>query len=280
MEKSNGKQLIGIVGGMGPAAGLDLASKIVSQTLVSADQDHLPFVLYSFPDEIADRTAFILNQDLASANPGTVSGDSGNGSVNPGKRLKNPGIAIARVLLMMEEAGATVAGMACNSAHAPVIYDCICSGLASNSSKMNLLHIVREVGWHIVYNHAGVRKAGILGTAGTRASGLYHMLNEFGLEIVEVTDDEQNLLHASIYHPDYGIKSTPEGISQKAVGIITDTCQALKKRGAELIVFGCTEFPLAWQAPQIEGMPVVDSSMVLARALVRSASPERLRPFR
>ena len=259
MEKSNGKQLIGIVGGMGPAAGLDLASKIVSQTLVSADQDHLPFVLYSFPDEIGDRTAFILNQ---------------------GQTLANPGIAIARVLLKMELAGVTVAGMACNSAHAPVIYDCICSELASNSSKINLLHIVREVGWHIIYNHAGVRKAGILGTTGTRVSGLYHMLNEFGLDIVEVTDDEQNLLHSSIYHPDYGIKSTPEGISQKATGTIASTCRALKKRGAELIVFGCTEFPLAWQAPQIEGMPVVDSSMVLARALVRSISPEQLRPFR
>ena len=38
---------IGIVGGAGPYAGLDLTQKILQQTRAENDQDYLP--LYSFP---------------------------------------------------------------------------------------------------------------------------------------------------------------------------------------------------------------------------------------
>ena len=45
---------IGIVGGAGPYAGLDLAQKILQQTRVENDQDHLPTLLISTPDKIED----------------------------------------------------------------------------------------------------------------------------------------------------------------------------------------------------------------------------------
>ncbi len=263
MNDPSQKNIIGIVGGMGPVAGVDLASKVISQTVASTDQDHLPLMLYSFPEEIGDRTEYILGH-MKEAVPETT----------------NPGLAIARILLKMEQAGVTVAGMACNSAHAPGIFDRITSELEANRSRISLLHMVREVGWHILYQHAGIRKAGIVGTTGTRTSKLYNLLEEFGMEVVDVTDEEQIRLQSAIYDPKFGIKSSSDGTSSKAVEILTETCRSLRKRGTELIVFGCTEFPLAYQEPEIEGLPVVDSSMVLARALVRACDPEKLRPAR
>ncbi len=262
MDEPSKKNIIGIVGGMGPVAGVDLASKIISQTIASGDQEHLPFVLHSFPNEIGDRTAYIL------AHGNKTALEDGN-----------PGVAIARALMQMEQAGATVAGMACNSAHAPVIFDRIVSELKANESRINLLHMVWEVGWHIVYNLTGVRKVGIVGTTGTRASGLYGILGEFGLEVMDVTDDEQEALQLAIYAPEYGIKAAPDGTSPGAVNILTGICRSLRARGAEAVVFGCTEFPLAYREPEIEGLPVIDSSLVLARALVRAGDPERLRPW-
>ena len=263
MDQESQKNIIGIVGGMGPVAGIDLASKIISQTIASRDQEHLPFLLHSFPNEIRDRTAYILGRLHDSATD-----------------AENPGVAIARILMQMEQAGVTIAGMACNSAHAPVIFDRIVSELRASQSKINLLHMVREVGWHIMYHLAGVRKVGILGTDGTRASELYDMLEEFGLEVVDVTDEEQERLQSAIYDREYGIKSTPDGRSPGAVKIMGGICRSLNKRGAYAIVFGCTELPLAYQEPRIEGLPTVDSSLVLARALVRACDPEKLRPVR
>ena len=55
-----GDPMIGIVGGVGPYAGLDLTKKIFDQTLAGSDQEHLPVILVSRPDEIADRTEYLL----------------------------------------------------------------------------------------------------------------------------------------------------------------------------------------------------------------------------
>ena len=305
MDQGTEKQIIGIIGGMGPVAGVDLASRVISQTMAASDQDHLPMVLFSFPDEIGDRTEYILRQQAnGGASPG--SNDSAGSDVNPvenpnsgensypgsnsttGSKSSpgnpeitdsNPADAIARILLNMERAGVTVAGMACNSAHSPVIFDRISQVLRENRSRLGLLHMIREVAWFLTYEFTGIRKVGIAGTTGTRAAGLYLHLEQFGIEVQNTTDEEQEVLQSAIYHPEYGIKAASDGISPKAVEILSDTCRSLKNRGAEAIVFGCTEFPLAYRETTIEGLPVIDSTLVLARALVRAAAPGKLRPW-
>ena len=42
--------MIGIVGGVGPYAGLDLAKNIFDNTLAETDQQHLPLVMLSLPE--------------------------------------------------------------------------------------------------------------------------------------------------------------------------------------------------------------------------------------
>ena len=54
--------IIGIVGGVGPLAGLDLQAKIVAQTIAGRDQDHLPVVSLSWPGPIPDRTEYLLGR--------------------------------------------------------------------------------------------------------------------------------------------------------------------------------------------------------------------------
>ena len=51
---------IGIIGGMGPEATLDLFHKIISSTSAGCDQEHLPFLVDNTP-QIPDRSAFLLN---------------------------------------------------------------------------------------------------------------------------------------------------------------------------------------------------------------------------
>ncbi|MBT8073778.1 MAG: aspartate racemase, partial [Xanthomonadales bacterium] len=84
--------MIGIVGGVGPYAGLDLVRNIFDQTLARTDQEHLDVVMLSMPSSITDRTEYLIGQ---------------NG--------ENPGLGIADVIKRLEAAGATVAGIPCNT---------------------------------------------------------------------------------------------------------------------------------------------------------------------
>ena len=92
------ENMIGVIGGMGPYAGLDLVEKIFAETIASTDQDHVPVAMLSCPASITDRSAFLL-----------------------GKSAENPANAIAEVALRLERSGAAIAGMPCNSAHARLI---------------------------------------------------------------------------------------------------------------------------------------------------------------
>ena len=51
---------IGIVGGVGPYAGLDLTKKIFDNTEARHDQEHLDVLLINSPRLINDRTSYIL----------------------------------------------------------------------------------------------------------------------------------------------------------------------------------------------------------------------------
>jgi aspartate racemase len=86
--------MIGIVGGVGPLAGLDIFKKIIEETVATKDQEHVPVVLSSQPHRIADRTAFLL-----------------------GKENQNPAIALKDILLELDKAGARVAAIPCNTSH-------------------------------------------------------------------------------------------------------------------------------------------------------------------
>ena len=94
--------LIGILGGMGPQAGLDMAEKLIAMTQTQCDQDHIPFLLFSLPDTVPDRTLYLL-----------------------GKNSDNPAYAIADQFEKMSKMGVTLAVMACNTAHAPPIFDVV-----------------------------------------------------------------------------------------------------------------------------------------------------------
>ena len=89
---------IGVLGGVGPYAGLDLVQKIFNNTRAARDQEHLPVTLLSFPGDIADRIDFLVH---------------GTG--------KNPGVAIGCILIRLANGGATVLGIPCNTAHSSSI---------------------------------------------------------------------------------------------------------------------------------------------------------------
>ena len=66
--------MIGIVGGVGPYAGLDLMRKVFDQTLAGGDQEHVDALLFSLPSGIADRTEYLEGRVEQNPPPGTGRG--------------------------------------------------------------------------------------------------------------------------------------------------------------------------------------------------------------
>jgi aspartate racemase len=249
------EKLIGIMGGVGPYAGLDLVRKIFDQTKAITDQEHLPVALLSLPDQIPDRTAFLLGQTNT-----------------------NPADAICDVLMKLEQLGATVAGIPCNTAHCAPIFEAVREQLEQAHCTIRLLHMIEEVALFIAQTYPSLNNFGVLSTTGTYRTRLYpSILGQHGYNVVEPNDATQLRTHATIYHPDYGIKAQSNPVSQIAQQELIEVVKELKKNGAEAIIAGCTEIALAIPSATIADLPVIDPTLVLARALIREFRPDKLR---
>lgn len=249
--------MIGIVGGMGPQAGLDLAGKILSHTLARKDQDHVPMALLSFPGRIPDRTAFLS-----------------------GSEPDNPAAAILAILGQLEALGATVAGIPCNTSHSAAIFGPLTRALGERGSRLRLLDMIEETVRHVESDPAGVRCAGLLATLGTYRSGAY--AERFAASKVRLIAPQASTcadIHAAIYDTGWGIKATGLPVRAEARDRLLAAVAELRERGAETVILGCTEIPLAIGPADVPRLPLVDPTTVLARALLRAAAPDRLAPL-
>jgi aspartate racemase len=249
--------MIGIVGGMGPYAGLDLLRKIYDNTVAGRDQEHLDTILLSLSSRIGDRTEYLM-----------------------GEIGENPGLAIADVLIRLEESGAVVAGIPCNTAHADSIYNAITAALENYGSSIHLLHIIGETIAFIQRTYPDLKRVGVLSTTGTLRSGLYRKaLEAKGYSVLEPDPEMQKeLIHPAMHHPEYGIKAQSNPVCTKARENLLTGFYSLKERGAEIVILGCTEIPIAFPEPEVEGIQTLDPTNVLARALISHIDPDKLKP--
>ena len=247
--------VIGLVAGVGPFAGLDLVSKILAQTTVTKDQDHLTILSLSQPNTIPDRTAYLL----------------GEVPINPA----NP---ILAQLQTLENMGATIAGIPCNSAHAPPIFNVIREGLKTAGSQLHLLHMIDEVAAFLQAQYPSVDRIGVLSTTGTYRFRIYPQnLEPAGFTVLlPPAEMQEKVIHPAIYDPVYGIKATGTATNQARANL-KQGIDCLRQAGAEAIILGCTEIPLAITEKELDGALMIDATWVLARALIQVANPKKLK---
>lgn len=237
-------KLIGIVGGVGSYAGLDLIRKVYDLSGATSDQMHLPIAMLSLPAQTPDRTAFLL-----------------------GKTHTNPGIIIAEIITTLTEAGSEIIGIPCNTAHAKPIFDHILNHIPAS---VKIVHLIKEVGMHIKTHFPDIRKVGLLATNGTLVSNIYpEILGQYALDIISPKRDIQNKrVQAAIYDPDYGIKAFASPIKSKALDDLFLAGASLVEAGAEAVILGCSEVVLALSGRLINNCPTIDTTEVLAAALI------------
>ncbi|MCF6243081.1 MAG: amino acid racemase [Bacteroidales bacterium] len=256
----NSEKIILIGGGVGPMAGVELHKKIIENTLTGGkDQEHFEIWHLSRSPDIPDRTEYLT-----------------------GKINENPAEGMARTFLLMDkmlkvEKKSAVGGVTCNTFHAPEIFNIFTNILKQNDSDIKILNMIEETGNFIKDNFKNIKKIGLMSTTGTRQAGIYsNILKTFDLEILEVEKQEQAALHDTIYNLEWGIKALSP-ITEKAKIRFENFAQTLIDKGAEALILGCTEIPLALQGKYFQETPLIDPVYVLARALIKNANEKKLK---
>ncbi|MDX7986895.1 aspartate/glutamate racemase family protein [Xenorhabdus sp. 12] len=198
------KKIIGILGGMGPAATVDVMDKIIKNTPATCDQEHIPVIAVSFPD-IPDRTASILSGGESPLNKMLVA------------------------LRILESVGAECIIMPCNTAH--YWYKEL-----NESTKVPFLSIIDSTCNKIV--NEGINNVAILATSGTIKAGLYqNRLERENINVVIPDEIQQSTIMESIF-------SYKGGDAERAYRLMKTVITQLEDIGVEKFIMGCTEIPL------------------------------------
>ena len=224
---------LGIIGGMGPAAGARLFTRVTEMTAARTDQEHIDAILLSDPS-VPDRTSYL-------------SGSTDARDFVPILQEK------ARLLKML---GCEVIAMSCNTAHASY------SEIASAAPHTQFLHMPKETIQFVV--SLGYQHPIILATTGTIESNVFQSLcADEGIDCIFPSIELQVLIMDMIYTYIKAGKTVPAKMLRTA-------CAKIIASGADSVILGCTELSLLDLGYCYESLPIIDALDVLAWRCVQA----------
>ncbi|MCQ2398313.1 MAG: amino acid racemase [Sphaerochaetaceae bacterium] len=240
---------IGILGGVGPAAGIDLAGKILKHTKADRDQEHINTIMVSCPSLVPDRTAYLLQ----------------NG--------ENPASGIEKCANILARSGASVFGICCNTAHSPKIL-----GQVNFPEGLRFINMIDST-CRFISETFTKGKIGLLSTLGTMRTEIYdrYIENYPELELVKPDETTAEAVHDAIYNHTYGIKAVSP-VSEDAYKAVSSAVRSLSEKGCVAVILGCTELPLVFPGKsEFEGTALIDPTDVLAVELIKATEPAKLK---
>ncbi len=197
-------KILGVIGGMGPAATQLFYRMVVEKTDAVRDQEHVDMILLNHAS-MPDRTESILQ-----------------GREDEVFRL------LLADALKLQELGACAIAIPCNTSH--YFADRLQAELA-----IPLINMIRETARAVAGSKRQPKRVGILATDGTVKGGLYHKAcEEAGLEAVDLSPEKQKMLMDIIY---LGIKAEQPIDYNDFIAIEGE----LACKGCQGAILGCTE---------------------------------------
>jgi aspartate racemase len=220
--------MLGVLGGMGPAATVDFMAKVIRLEPARRDQDHLPLVVVSDP-RVPDRVGPIVHGRGPSPLPALLAG-----------------------LAALERAGAMAIAIPCHTAH--YWYDDLAAATA-----LPILHIVDAALAELARLEVPSGPLGLLATEATLKAGLYQEgLAAAGhppLVPAPAIMTTCVLPAIALVKQDRAVEAAP---------LLARAIEHLKAAGAAHVLLACTELPLALAAAPLPGC--IDATEALARA--------------
>jgi aspartate racemase len=87
---------------------------------------------------------------------------------------------------------------------------------------------------------------------------------------------QEKYIQPAIYDRNYGIKARSHPVTARARKNLEAGIEQLKDKGAQAVILGCTEIPLAFPETSYQGIPLLDATQILARAMILAFAPEKL----
>lgn len=226
-------QIVGIIGGTGPEATNYFTSLLVkTRGHVKSDQEHIPFLLFNNP-QIPDRSNFIM-----------FNGES------PLPEMIHTGN-------LLKSAGATFLAIPCNTAHA--FTDELEKGVG-----LPVLNMVDLTIDHIRKRYGDRLKIGLLATNGTVSCKTYeNSIKKIAPKMSLITPDikDQTEVMKAIY------KIKKYSSDEQSFKLLNNSAHKLVARGAQVIILGCTEIPLALAKEKCD-FKRVDPMEILAKKVI------------
>ncbi|OGD84534.1 hypothetical protein A2165_00185 [Candidatus Curtissbacteria bacterium RBG_13_40_7] len=223
------KEIIGILGGMGPEASAKMLEVTVTMSArefgAKTNQDFPEIILFSVPvpDFITDKK-----------------------NINKAKAI------LKQKVRVMRKIGVSTIAIACNTAH--ILIDDF--RLISNIRFVSIIDAVADD-----VKRNGIKSIAILGTPVTLESGLFqNALLIRNIEPIIPNKKKIRIIDGIIRRVIRNKLSTEDCQKLKIIA------KSLKKRGAQGVILGCTELPLVF--PKKLSIPIFDSIEITSRVLL------------
>ena len=233
MSQFPDEKTVGILGGMGPEATVDLMRRVIRLTPAQGDADHIRCIVDVNP-KVPSRIKAIIE---------------GTG--------ESPGPCLADMARGLTAWGADFLAIACNTAHYyhPEIQAAV---------AVPVLNMIELAVAAVAERVPGATRVGVLATPAIAMTGLYDRpLAARGLRAVYPAPLEQERLFAVVK----AIKSGDTGRAQRAA--FADVVAHVAGLGAQAAIISCTELGIVAEGEF--GLPVLDAAEVLAEEIVAVA---------
>ncbi|MCU1726794.1 amino acid racemase [Pseudomonas sp. 7P_10.2_Bac1] len=225
---------VGIIGGMGPEATVDLMSKVINLTPAKDDADHIRMIVDNNP-KIPSRIKALID-----------------------KTGESPAPALVQIAQSLQAYGADFIVIPCNTAHH--YYSDVAQ--AVTIPVLNMLELVVS---HVRLKQPQIKKVGLLASTAVIGLKLYDRLfADHGIEVVAPQTPVQQTVMDSILQIKSGIKD------HTTVAVLNEAIKHLETQGAECIIIACTELSVIERLLHSE-TDIYDAAHLLAEEIVTQA---------
>ncbi len=236
MQQPDREPVVGILGGMGPEAAVDLMARILRLTPAQDDADHIRCIVDQNP-KVPSRIKALIE---------------GTG--------ESPGPCMAEMGRKLEAWGADFLAIPCNTAH--YYYEDVAQAVS-----IPVLHLIDITVQQVLEQEPGIARVGLLASPAVRDTFMYTTrLAERGVQAVYPRPMEQERLLGVIRDVKAG--DTGETVQRT----FRDIAARLADEAGDVAIIACTELSVVSDALTGHGAQrIYDASEILAQAIVAYA---------
>ena len=239
--QDNLKSAIGILGGTGPDATIDIQKKLINimkrVCSVKQDQDHIRVIVDNNP-HIPDRNNALLQNE------------------------ESPFEYYMEGIKQLVSFGANVIIIPCNTAHA--YFEEI-----QGRSPVKIINMIEVVAIYLAKHYANVKAFGLLSTPATALLGLYQTyLNRYDQEALCPNTKALGRVHHAIKLIKKSFGSDDQASIREAKQILNDEIKRFRAKNISHIILGCTELPLLFEEKYFENSCLIDPNYIVANAAI------------